>query len=100
MAETARPATAPSTLKKWLIAARPWSFPASTMPVIFGTALAVVIGGARFSPLRFLWALTTMVVLHAAANMLSDVYDFRHGLDRDVTPVSGSVVRRWLPERR
>jgi 1,4-dihydroxy-2-naphthoate octaprenyltransferase len=90
----------PSTFKKWLIAGRPWSFPASTMPVVFGTALAVVIGGARFAPLRFLWALATMVVLHAAANMLSDVYDFRHGLDRDVTPVSGAVVRGWLTDRQ
>jgi 1,4-dihydroxy-2-naphthoate octaprenyltransferase len=90
----------PSTVKKWLIAGRPWSFPASTMPVVFGTALAVVIGGARFAPLRFLWALATMVVLHAAANMLSDVYDFRYGLDRDVTPVSGAVVRGWLTDRQ
>ena len=93
-------ASGPSAVKKWLIAARPWSFPASTMPVIFGTALAVVIGGASLSPLRFLWALATMVVLHAAANMLSDVYDFRKGLDRDVTPVSGSVVRGWLTDRQ
>ncbi len=91
---------APSTFRKWLIAARPWSFPASSMPVVFGTALAVVVGGARFSPLRFLWALVTMMVLHGAANMLSDVYDYRHGLDRDVTPVSGAVVRGWLTERQ
>jgi 1,4-dihydroxy-2-naphthoate octaprenyltransferase len=96
MAEDARP----SRLKKWIIAARPWAFPASTMPVVFGTALAVVVGGARFSPLRFVWALATMVVLHAAANMLSDVYDFRHGLDRDVTPVSGAVVRGWLTDKQ
>ena len=89
---------APSTLRKWMIAARPWSFPASTMPVVFGTALAVVVGGARFSPLRFLWALITMMVLHGAANMLSDVFDFRHGLDRDVTPVSGAIVRGWLTD--
>src|SRR5512135_2508182 len=100
MAESPRPARAPSTLKKWLIAARPWSFPASTMPVIFGTALAVVIGGARFSPLLFFWALATMVIYHAAANMLSHVYDFRHGLDREVTPVSGAVVRGWLTDRQ
>jgi 1,4-dihydroxy-2-naphthoate octaprenyltransferase len=66
------------------------------MPVVFGTALAVVIGGASFSPLLFFWAIATMVVLHSAANMLSDVFDFRHGLDRDVTPVSGAVVRGWL----
>ena len=93
-------ADGPSPLKKWLIAGRPWSFPASTMPVIFGTALGVVAGGAPFSPLRFLWALATMVALHAAANILSDVYDFRRGLDVDVTPVSGAVVRGWLTDRQ
>jgi 1,4-dihydroxy-2-naphthoate octaprenyltransferase len=90
----------PSTSKKWLVAARPWSWPASTMPVAFGTALAVAVGGARFAPFRFLWALATMVVLHSAANMLSDVFDFRRGLDRDVTPVSGAVVRGWLSDRQ
>ena len=93
-------AMAPSTIKKWIVAARPWSFPASTMPVIFGTALAVFIGGARFSPLLFLWAISTMVIYHAAANMLSDVYDFRHGLDRDATPVSGAIVRGWLTDKQ
>lgn len=90
----------PSRLRKWLIAARPWSWPASTMPVVFGTSLAVVIGGARLSVLYFLWAMATMVVLHSAANMLSDVYDFRRGLDKDVTPVSGAIVRGWLTDRQ
>jgi len=90
----------PSFLKTWLLAGRPWSFPASTMPVVFGTALAVVAGRARFSPLLFLWALVTMVVLHAAANVLSDARDFRDGLDRDVTPVSGAVVRGWISDRQ
>jgi len=70
------------------------------MPVVFGTALAVVIGGARFSPLRSLWAIVTMMALHSAANMLSDVLDFRRGLDRDVTPVSGAIVRGWLTDRQ
>jgi 1,4-dihydroxy-2-naphthoate octaprenyltransferase len=70
------------------------------MPVVFGTALAVIIGGARFAPIKFLWALATMVVLHAAANVLSDVFDFRRGLDREVTPVSGAVVRGWLTDVR
>jgi 1,4-dihydroxy-2-naphthoate octaprenyltransferase len=90
----------PSPLVKWLIAARPWAFPASTMPVVFGTSLAVVIGGAQFSLLRFLWAIVTMMVLHSAANMLSDVFDFRRGLDKDVTPVSGAIVRGWLTDRQ
>jgi 1,4-dihydroxy-2-naphthoate octaprenyltransferase len=69
------------------------------MPVVFGTALGVVVGGARFSTLRFLWAAATMVVLHSAANMLSDVFDFRHGLDKVVTPVSGAIVRGLLSDR-
>ena len=87
-------------MEKWLVAARPWALPASTMPVVFGTALAVVIGGARFSPLRFIWAIVTMMALHSAANMLSDVFDFRHGLDREVTPVSGAIVRGWLTDHQ
>jgi len=90
---------APSTLKKWLVAARPWSFPASTMPVVFGTSLAVVIGGARLNVPGFALALLAMVTLHAAANMLSDVFDFKRGLDTQVTPVSGALVRGWLSSK-
>jgi 1,4-dihydroxy-2-naphthoate octaprenyltransferase len=89
-------AAIPSPIRKWLIATRPWALPASTMPVIFGTSLAVVVGRARLDPLRFLLALLAMVVLHSAANMLSDVFDFRRGLDTFVTPVSGAIVRGWL----
>ena len=100
MPETPSRTTESTALKNWLVAARPWALPASTMPVVFGTALAVVIGGARFSPLRFLWAIVTMMALHSAANMLSDVFDFRHGLDREVTPVSGAIVRGWLTDHQ
>ncbi len=86
----------PSFLRTWLTAARPWALPASTMPVIFGTSLAVVIGGARLAWGLFALALVGMMVLHTAANMMSDVFDFRRGLDREVTPVSGAIVRGWL----
>ncbi|MBN2206148.1 MAG: prenyltransferase [Candidatus Aminicenantes bacterium] len=83
-------------LRVWIVAGRPWSFPASTMPVLFGTSLAVAAGGAPFRPLRFLLAMTAMVVLHAASNTLSDAFDFQRGLDRETTPLSGAVVRGWL----
>ncbi|MBM3294463.1 MAG: prenyltransferase [Candidatus Aminicenantes bacterium] len=89
----------PSSIRKWAVAARPWALPASTMPVLFGTSLAVVAGGARLDPLRFLLALAAMMILHSAANMLSDVHDFRRGLDREVTPVSGAIVRCWLTDK-
>jgi 1,4-dihydroxy-2-naphthoate polyprenyltransferase len=77
----------------WLIAVRPFSLPASTMPVIFGTALAVVTAGARFRPVLFLLAFVAMVLLHCGANILSDVFDYSRGLDRVPTPASGAVVR-------
>ena len=74
--------------------------PASTMPVIFGTSLAVVICGASLALFHFLLALAGMIILHTAANMLSDVFDFMRGLDKDITPVSGAIVRGWLSPRQ
>jgi hypothetical protein len=87
-------------LKKWIVAFRPWALPASSMPVIFGTSLAVVIGRADFLIGRFILALAGMMILHTASNMLSDVFDFRRGLDTQPTPVSGAIVRGWLSPRQ
>lgn len=91
-----RIAKPPKGMKRWLIAARPWALPASAMPVVFGTSLAWAYGGRPLSIPRFLWALATMIILHTAANMLSDVFDARRGLDLDITPVSGAIVRGLL----
>ncbi len=89
-----------SFCKKWLIAARPWALPASTMPVIFGTSLAIVIGKARFDAFHFILAFVGMVILHSAANMMSDVFDFKRGLDKMITPVSGAIVRGWITTKQ
>jgi 1,4-dihydroxy-2-naphthoate octaprenyltransferase len=88
-----------SFLKKWWISARPFSFPASTMPVIFGTVLAVVYGGYTFKPLLFVLAFIAMVILHSGANILSDIYDFKKGLDKHPSPVSGGIVRGLISIR-
>ena len=89
----------PSFFVKWKVALRPFALPASTMPVIFGTALAVAIGGAVFKPILFLSALLAMVLLHSGANLLNDVYDYQKGIDVHVNPVSGAVVRGWISKR-
>lgn len=86
--------------RKWAVAARPWALPASIMPVLFGSSLAAVFGDAPFNIPRFIMALSAMVVLHLGANMLSDVFDARRGLDIRVTPMSGAIVRGWLSERQ
>ncbi len=86
----------PSPLKTWLIAIRPFALPASTMPVLYGSVMAVVIGGASFKVLLFLLALFTMVILTSGAHILSDVNDFRRGLDSISSPGSGAIVQGYL----
>ena len=83
-------------LKTWLIAARPWALPASAVPVLFGGSLAATVGWVRLNIGLLLLSLLAMALLHTAANMLSDVIDWKRGLDREVTPVSGAVVRGLL----
>jgi len=87
-------------LKKWLIAGRPWSLPASVIPVIFGSSLAATVGWVKLHIGLLLLSLLAMIFLHMAANMLSDVVDWRRGLDREMTPASGALARGWLTPRQ
>lgn len=88
----------PSFFKIWFIASRPWSWPASVVPVLFGTALAASVGGADFRPGIFAAALLGVVILHSGANILSDADDLDKGLDKlgQITPVTGGVARGWI----
>lgn len=89
---------APGFFKTWFMASRPWSWPASIVPVLFGTALAAVVGDFSFRPGVFAAALLGIVVLHSGANILSDADDLDKGLDKlgQVTPVTGGVARGWI----
>lgn len=89
-----------SSLKKWFIAARPWALPASVIPVLFGSSLAATVGWVKLNVWLLLLTLVAMSALHTAANMLSDVMDWRRGLDREPTPVSGAIVRGLLTDRQ
>ena len=89
----------PSWVRRWWTATRAFALPASTMSAIFGTVLAVTYGEARGNFPLFLAALVGMALLHTGANLLNDVYDFKRGIDRQVNPVSGSVVRGWITLR-
>jgi 1,4-dihydroxy-2-naphthoate octaprenyltransferase len=40
-----------------------------------------------------------MVILHAGANILSDINDYKKGLDKEPNPTSGGVVRGYLSIR-
>ncbi len=76
-----------------LISIRPFSLPASIMPVIFGTVLAWVYGGASMHFLHAGLAIIGMTLLHWGSNIMNDIYDYKLGLDKHPTPVSGGIVR-------
>ncbi|HDP94460.1 MAG TPA: 1,4-dihydroxy-2-naphthoate octaprenyltransferase [Candidatus Aminicenantes bacterium] len=87
-------------ITRWWVAARPFSFPASTMPVLFGALLAAVLTAGSPHWGRLLLSLAAMLLLQSGANILNDATDFRRGLDREPTPGSGAVVRRLLTPRQ
>lgn len=68
------------SFKEWLVAVRPWSFPASTMPVIV-TLGYLAWSGAEVNWPMGLWALLNIVLFHAAGNTWSDYFDYRSGVD-------------------
>lgn len=66
--------------KDWMVAVRPWSFPASAMPVL-ATLCYLFWKGAPVSWPLGLWALASIVLFHAAGNTLSDWFDYRYKVD-------------------
>lgn len=67
-------------LKEYIIATRPWSFPASAMPV--AVTLAALLGqGQNLNWFYGIWALFNIVLFHAAGNMWSDYFDYKHKVD-------------------
>lgn len=83
----------------WWTAVRPFAYSASVMPVLLGTAMAGF-AGVRVSGLVLLIALCGVIGLHTAGNLLNDCYDYRRGLDHEVLPGSGAVVRGWISQRQ
>lgn len=72
------------SFKEWIIAVRPWSFPASAMPVIV-TAAFLFWKGYEISWGFAIWALLNIIVFHAAGNTWSDYFDFKKKVDADDT---------------
>lgn len=89
----------PAWIVRWFLALRPWGAVLSAFPVIWGTLLAVRLGGAEFKPALFIGALAAMLLIHHASNLINDVSDYRRGIDHEVQPSSGGLVRGWCRER-
>jgi 1,4-dihydroxy-2-naphthoate octaprenyltransferase len=72
------------SFKEWMIAVRPWSFPASAMPVLVTLAF-LHYAGYEMNWWYGVWALLNIVVFHAAGNTWSDYFDYKKGVDREDT---------------
>ncbi len=73
------------SLKDWIIATRPWSFPASTMPALLAISYAFYVN--KIVPMDVNWwfgvlALFGAAIFQASGNLISDFYDFQRGVDR------------------
>jgi len=67
-----------------MIAVRPWSTPASAMPILV-TLAYLFWKGAEINWLYGLWALLGMILFHYAGNVWSDWFDYRRMVDADDT---------------
>ena len=72
------------TMKEWIIAVRPWSTPASAMPII-ATLAFLFWKGAEINWIYGVWALVGMILFHYAGNVWSDWFDYRKKVDADDT---------------
>ena len=71
-----------SRRRAWWLALRPFSYPASIVPVLVGTAVAA---GEDFRPGLFLLAFAGSVLIQAGTNLATDFFDFTHGVQPRAT---------------
>lgn len=79
------------TVKQWILATRPWSFPASLMPIIVTTAY-LLWSEVHVNFWIQLYTLLNVVVFHAAGNTWSDYFDYKKGVDGEDTMGSRTIV--------
>ena len=76
-----------SKRRAWWLAIRPFSLPASIIPVLVGTAAAAEF---EFRPGLFALTLAGSMLIHAGTNLATDFFDFRHGVQPTAT-LGGSI---------
>ena len=79
------------TLKDWIIATRPWSFPASAMPVLVTLGYLFYMD-CQVNWIVGIWTILNVVLFHAAGNTWSDYNDYKKGVDREDAVGGLSIV--------
>ncbi len=83
--------------KLFMMTIRAYAFPASVIPVIYGSLLAVILNkDIKFDFLLFFLTLIGAMCVHVGANIVNDIYDYKKGIDREDKkagiPHGGSMV--------
>src|SRR6185369_2305008 len=73
------PQSSPSAFGSWILAARPKTLSAASVPVLVGSACAFALESFRWGPA--LAALGVALLLQIGANFANDVYDYEKGAD-------------------
>lgn len=87
----------PKGFKLWMMTIRAYAFPASIIPVIYGSLLAVILNkGLKFDFLIFFLTLIGSMCVHVGANIINDIFDYKKGIDKENKelgiPHGGSMV--------
>ena len=84
-----------TALKDWVIAVRPWSFPASSMPAL--VTFIYVFFLSRQESITVNWSFGVLsivgaVMFQAAGNLISDYFDYKWEVDREDTYGSSRLL--------
>ncbi len=78
--------------------ARPFSFTASSIPVL--AAGAIALAQSKFNLIPFLLALAASVLLHVGTNITNEIFDVRNGVDSITSPrASMALLKGRLTEK-
>lgn len=69
-----------NSLRAWIVAVRPYSFGAATIPVAVASALAFADGSFHWLPALLCWIFA--LLMQCTANLVNDLYDFLKGADQ------------------
>lgn len=89
--------TQPKGLKLFMMTVRVYAFPASIIPILYGSILAIIlVPDLKFNFLNFIITLIGGVAIHVTTNLVNDIYDFKIGIDKEDKeigiPHGGSMV--------
>ncbi|HRZ98554.1 MAG TPA: prenyltransferase [Paludibacter sp.] len=76
------------TTKNWIIATRPWSFPASSMPALLTISYIFFLKNAITTDINWVYGVLAMigaVLFQASGNLIGDYFDYKFKVDRKDT---------------